>query len=219
VSQVPAHVLRVGLTGGIATGKSYCLRGFAALGAPVLDADVLAREAVTPGSEGLAAVVHRFGSDILGPAGALDRSALARMIFADADARRDLEAIVHPFVYQGIAEWFAALDAATASSGAEAEAFGVADVPLLFESGGAARFDRVIVAACPAVQQIARLRARDGLSDEDARRRMAAQWPIETKRRLADLVIETSGTLAETDAQVERVGRQLRDEAGRQLRS
>jgi dephospho-CoA kinase len=204
---VPARCLRVALTGGIATGKSRCLRAFGARGVPTLDADVLARDAVRPASDGLAAVVARFGPHVLGPAGALDRPALARIIFADAEARRALEAIVHPIVYAGIEAWFTTLD------GASMPGFGVADVPLLYESDGAGRFNRVVVAACRGDQQIARLRARDGLSEEDARRRLAAQWPIEAKRDLTDLVIDTSGTLAETDAQVEAMYRRLRDDA------
>jgi dephospho-CoA kinase len=205
-------MLRVALTGGIATGKSHCLRAFAALGVPVLDADALAREAVRPGSAGLAAVGRRFGPDVLAADGTVDRSALARLVFSDEAARRDLEAIIHPFVYTAIDDWFRTI-ARISPAAAGGAAFGIADVPLLYESGGAARFDRVVLAACRVDQQIARLRARDGLSEEEARQRIAAQWPIDTKRGLTDLVIDTSGSPAETTSQVEAMYRQLEQEA------
>ena len=211
---MPRRFLRVGLTGGIATGKSYCLRAFEALGAPVIDADLLARDAVGPGSAGLAAVTKRFGPHLVRQDGTLDRAALARTVFADPAARRDLEAIIHPFVFQGIAEWFARLEG---DPDAEAAAFGIADVPLLYESGSADKFDRVVLAACPADQQVARMIERDGLSEADARLRLAAQWPIDRKRALSDLVIDTSGTFAETDAQVLALHERLKAEAaGRQ---
>src|SRR6185436_13472853 len=123
--------------GGIATGKSHCLAKFATLGVPTIDADRLAHDAVEPGSQGLAGVVRRFGSSLVLPNGQLDRAALGRLVFADAAARRDLEAIIHPIVYASIARWFSTL-------GAD-ERFAVADIPLLFETGREADFDRVIV--------------------------------------------------------------------------
>ena len=132
-------MLRVALTGGIATGKSYCLERFARLGAPVIDADVLAREAVAPGTPALEAVAARFGFSVLTPEGALNRSALARIVFSDARARAALEAIVHPEVYRRIREWFANLPPGTI--------LGIADIPLLYETGQEHEFDRVIVAA------------------------------------------------------------------------
>ena len=206
---MPHRFLRIALTGGIATGKSYCLRAFAAMGTPVIDADALARDAVRPGSAGLEEVLKRFGSHLLGEDGVLDRAALARTVFADPAARRDLEAIVHPFVFQAIAEWFRMLQA----PGETAAAFGIADVPLLYESDSAGWFDRVLVAACSADQQVARLKERDGLTEAEARLRLAAQWPIERKRALADLVIDTSGTFVETDAQVRSIHQRLHFEA------
>ena len=135
-------MLKVCLTGGIATGKTYCLRRFAGHGAPVVDADRLARDAVAPGSAALGAIVARFGRAMLEPDGALDRRRLAAVVFADPGARRDLEAIVHPVVYRMIAEWFAGLEA-------DGRRLGIADIPLLFETGHAGEFDRVVVAACP----------------------------------------------------------------------
>lgn len=194
-------MVRAALTGGIATGKSYCLGRFAALGVPVIDADQLARIAVAPGSPGLAAVAARFGPSVLQPDGALDRAALARLVFDDPDARAALEAIIHPDVYRRIREWFAQLPARTTVA--------IADIPLLFETGREADFDRVIVCACAPELQIRRVMARDGLSEPEARARLAAQWPIERKVAKADYVIRTDGTLEETDAQVAEVAKAL----------
>src|SRR5690348_4070836 len=180
--------LRVALTGGIATGKSYCLRRFAELGVPVIDADVLAHDAIRRGTPGFDAVVGRFGPGVIGMDGEIDRRTLGRIVFADADARRDLEAIVHPAVYDAIRAWFEAPD-----DGAGRWPFRIADIPLLYETGGDDSVDCVIVAACRPEQQIERLRAR-GLAEGDARARIAAQLPIEEKARRADCTIDTSGT-------------------------
>ena len=187
-------MLRAALTGGIATGKSYCLGRFESLGVPTVDADRLARLAVAPGSPGLAAVAERFGEGIVRPDGTLDRAALAAIVFADRAARADLEAIVHPDVYRRIREWFARLPPATPLA--------IADIPLLFETGHEHDFDCVIVAACTVEEQVRRLRRRNGLSEAGARQRLEAQWPIDEKVRRADYVIRTTGTHAETDAQV-----------------
>jgi dephospho-CoA kinase len=195
-------MLQAALTGGIASGKSYCLAGFEGLGIPTIDADLLARLAVAPGSPGLAAVVQRFGRGVLRDDGTLDRSALGRIIFADRTARADLEAIVHPDVYRRIREWFARLPPATPVA--------IADLPLLYETGHQHDFDRVIVCACNADEQLRRLVARDGLSEPEARARLAAQWPIEEKAERADYLIQTDGTFAETDAQVRAVAESLR---------
>ena len=197
-------MLRAALTGGIATGKSYCLARFAALGVPVVDADQLARVAVAPGTEGLAAVAARFGPGVLLPDGSLNRAALARIVFGDPRARADLEAIVHPHVYRRIREWFAQLSPETRAA--------IADIPLLFETGHQGDFDRVIVCACAPEEQVRRLRARDQIDEPAARARLAAQWPIEKKVDRADFVIRTDGTFAETDAQVADVARALRGE-------
>lgn len=193
-------MLKVALTGGIATGKSYVCSRFAALGAPTLDADLLARKAVAPGSAGLGAVVARFGPEVLAPDGTLDRTRLAAIVFADDAARRDLEAIVHPAVYADIEAWLASLSARVPPP-----PLAVVDVPLLFETGAAGRFDVVVVAACPPALQVARVMARDGATEAEARRRLAAQWPIEEKVRRADIVIRTDGSFADTDRQVREV--------------
>jgi dephospho-CoA kinase len=187
-------MLRAALTGGIATGKSYCLGRFAAHGVPTIDADLLARDAVAPGTAGLRAVVDRFGAGMLTPDGALDRPALGRIIFRDARARAALEAIIHPEVYRGIRAWFAALPPATRLA--------VADIPLLFETGQEHEFDDVIVTACEPDEQLRRMMARDHLPEADARARLAAQLPIDEKIKRATHVIRTDRGFADTDAQV-----------------
>ena len=187
-------MLRVGLTGGIATGKSYCLSRFAALGVPVIDADQLARDALAPDSPGLAQVRARFGPSVLRPDGTLDRPSLAAIVFADPIARADLESIVHPQVYRWIGEWFANQPPGTRMA--------IADIPLLFETGHEHDFDVIVVCACAPFEQLRRLVERDGLSEEAAQARLAAQWPIGEKAARADHVIRTDGTFDETNAQV-----------------
>lgn len=187
-------MLRAALTGGIATGKSFALKCFAALGVPVVDADLLAREVVAPGTEVLHAIAGRFGRGILTAGGSLDRRALARVVFSDRAARSDLEAIVHPAVYRRIGAWFLALPPATPLA--------MADIPLLFETGHAPDFDAVVVCACSPQEQLRRLIARDGLSHADARARLSAQWPIHEKVARADHVIRTDGGMADTEREV-----------------
>src|SRR3954464_11026328 len=170
------RIRRIALTGGIATGKSHVRAAFEALGVPTIDADVLARQAVAPGTPGLAAVVRRFGADVLNVTGALDRRALASIVFADAAARRDLEAIIHPAVQRAIDEWFTTIDRG-------AHPFALADIPLLYETGRQGAFDAVIVVACEPETQVRRLMARDAVSESQARQRLAAQLPIEDKIR------------------------------------
>jgi dephospho-CoA kinase len=194
-------MLRVALTGGIATGKSYCLARFAALGAATIDADRLARAAVVPGSRALDAIVTRFGQSLLLPDGTLDRSSLGRVVFNDRAARADLEAIVHPEVYRRIGDWLATLPPGTRIA--------LADIPLLFETGHTHDFDRVVVVACDPREQLRRLMSRDGLSERDARARLDSQWPIEEKVARADYVISTDGTVADTDSQVRTVHEML----------
>jgi dephospho-CoA kinase len=193
---------RVALTGGIATGKSHVRARFEALGVPTIDSDVLAREAVAPGSSGLQAVVREFGPDVLDPSGALDRKKLGRLVFSIPERRRILEAIIHPRVRDATEAWFAALDPATP--------FAIADIPLLYETGRDADFDEVIVTACDPAEQVRRVMRRDGLSEAEARDRVAAQLPIADKVAKADYVIRTDGSVDETDRQVEGVLAALR---------
>ena len=193
---------RIALTGGIATGKSHVRAQFEALGIPTIDADLLSRRAVEPGSPGLAAVAARFGPGIVDSSGTLDRARLAALVFTDANARRDLEQIVHPFVRSAIDNWFASLDAAR-------NPFAVADIPLLYEAGRDRDFEAVIVAACEPETQLRRLMRRDNLSEEEAAKRISAQMPIGQKIRWADYVIRTDGTFEETNRQVRLVAAAL----------
>lgn len=186
------------LTGGIATGKSYVRAKFEELGVPTIDADTLARQAVAPGTEGLAAVVQRFGAGVLDPSGGLDRRKLAQLVFADAAARRDLEAIIHPFVRAQADAWFRRLDAAR-------HPIAIADIPLLYETGSDTLYSAVIVTACDPEEEVRRIVARDHVTEADARQRIAAQMPIGEKVRRADYVIRTDGSHAETDLQVREV--------------
>jgi dephospho-CoA kinase len=189
-------MLRVALTGGIASGKSYVLDQFRRHGVPCLDADALAHGVTAAGTEATAAIAERFGADILAPDGAVDRARLGPVVFADPAARKDLEAIVHPAVYRAIVAGLRGFELIGDAS------FAVVDVPLLFETGRAKDFDRVIVTVSAPEVQIARLMER-GLSDEAARQRLAAQWPTPDKAERADYVIRTDGSFAETDRQVE----------------
>lgn len=194
-------MLRAALTGGIATGKSFCLGRFAALGVPTIDADQLAREAVGPRTPGLESIRARFGDSVVRADGSLDRAALAAVVFADDAARSDLEAIIHPEVYRRISEWLANQPHGTRVA--------IADIPLLFETGHEHDFDCVIVAACEPDEQLRRVMHRDNLPVEAARARLTAQWPIGEKVRRADYVIHTDGSHSETEQQVVEVLRQL----------
>jgi dephospho-CoA kinase len=186
------------LTGGIATGKSHVRSAFERLGVPTIDSDTLARQAVAPGSAGLSAIVTTFGREMLDANGLLDRPKMAKRVFEDAEARAALEAIVHPEVHRMTEEWFASLDA-------RPHAYAIADIPLLYEVGRDADFDVVIVAACAPETQLRRLMDRDGLSEADARRRIAAQMPIAEKIGRADYIIRTDGGYEETSEQVRRI--------------
>jgi dephospho-CoA kinase len=191
---VRPSVRRIGLTGGIASGKSYVRARFEALGVATIDADVLARDAVVPGSPVLQRIVERFGTGILDASGALDRRAMATLAFGDQESRRALEGIIHPSVRQALDGWFQALP--------PSRPFGIADVPLLYETGLQQDYDRIVVTACEPEMQLRRLMARDGLTEAEAMQRMAAQWPLAEKVRRADYVIRTDGTLDQTAEQV-----------------
>ena len=197
-------MLKVGLTGGIATGKSYVLEQFRRRGVPCLDADELAHGVTASGTEATAAIVARFGDDILAADGAVDRRKLGPIVFADPAARRELEAIVHPAVYRAIQAGLRGFE--LVGDGA----FAVVDVPLLYETGAEKTFDKVIVTACAPEIQLARLIER-GLTEDAARQRLAAQWPTDKKTARADFVVKTDGTFAETDEQVAGVMKNLTD--------
>ena len=193
-------MLKVALTGGIATGKSYVRARVAARGVPTLDADAIVHGLLSPGSDAAADVARRFGPRVVQPDGGIDRKALGSLVFGDAAARRDLESIVHPRVYARITEWAAWQDDAGAR-------WVLADIPLLFETRHERDFDRVIVASCSQAEQVRRVMQRDGLEEEAALARLAAQWPLGDKVRRATVVIDTGGTFDETDRQVDAVFR------------
>jgi dephospho-CoA kinase len=195
-------MLKVALTGGIATGKSYVLEQFRRRGVPCLDADTLAHGVTAAGTEATTAIAARFGGGILASDGSVDRTLLGPIVFADAAARRELDAIVHPPVYRAIAAGLRAFELLGDGP------FAIVDVPLLYETGADTTFDRVIVTACAPGVQLARLIER-GLTDEAAQQRLAAQWPMETKVARADFVVRTDGTFEETDRQVDEIYRVL----------
>jgi dephospho-CoA kinase len=188
-------MLRIALTGGIATGKSHVLEQFRRRGIPCLDADALAHGVEAPGTEATTAIAARFGADVLAADGSVNRARLGPIVFADPAARRDLEAIVHPAVYRAIAAGLRGFELLGEYP------FAVVDVPLLYETGAEKNFDRVVVTACSPELQLARLRER-GMSETSARQRLAAQLPTDEKIARADFVIRTDGSFEETDRQV-----------------
>jgi dephospho-CoA kinase len=189
-------MLKVALTGGIATGKSHVLGEFRQRGVPCLDADVLAHGVTAAGTEATAAIAARFGDGILAPDGSVDRAKLGPIVFGDPSARRELEAIVHPAVYRAVAAGVRAFELIGN------DPFAIVDVPLLYETGADKDFDRVVVTACSMQTQLARLRER-GMTEDAACQRLAAQWPTDEKAARADFVVNTDGTFEETNAQVE----------------
>ena len=196
-------MLKVGLTGGIASGKSTVSEAFARLGAKVLDADEVAREVVLPGKPAWTKLRHTFGSEFFHPDGRLNRSKLRRLVFADPEQRSRLNAIVHPEVMREIDFRFEQL-----TSSAE-HAVVLVDVPLLLEVEAADRFDRVVVVYVNETVQLDRLMERDGLSAEEASQALSTQIPLRDKVKQADFVIDNSGTLEETQAQVEKMWQEL----------
>lgn len=193
----------IALTGGIASGKSTIARRLAEHGAVVVDADRLVHEVQAPGTPVLADIVAAFGERMLTPAGALDRAALGAVVFSDPEARARLNAIVHPAVRRESLARFAAAFAA------EPDAVVVYDVPLLAEARGDDRWDLVVVAHAPAELRAERLVALRGMAAEDARQRIAAQADDEERLRIADIVIDTAGTLDQTLAQVDALWERL----------
>ncbi|MGY1985929.1 dephospho-CoA kinase [Blastococcus sp. SYSU DS0669] len=187
-------MLRIGLTGGIGSGKSTVSRLLAERGAVVVDADLIAREVLEPGTPGLAAVVREFGEGVLAEDGSLDRAALAAIVFSDEEARRRLDALVHPLVRQRSAELVAA---------APEDAVVVNDVPLLVETGQAGSYDLVVVVETRQEIRVARLVER-GLTEADARARIAAQATDGQRRAVADVVLDNSGNLQHLAEQVDR---------------
>lgn len=193
--------MRVGLTGGVASGKSTVSQILRELGALVIDADALAREVVDKGTPGLDAVVAEFGEELLTEDGELDRAAMGRLVFGDDEARRRLESIVHPLVFERIVE----IEQQAASG-----ALVVHDIPLLAESGRADTFDAVLVVDAPRESQVERMVRDRGWTREEAESRMAAQATREDRLAIATHVLDNAGSLEHLRDQVERVYAELR---------
>lgn len=193
-----------GLTGGIASGKTTVAKRLEARGIPVVYADELAREAVAKGTPGLEAVVAAFGRDLIGADGELDRKALGARVFGDEEARRRLNAIVHPIVGSLAAQRFLE----HASRGAEIVCY---EVPLLVESGLTEAFRPIVVVSAPEALQVARTMQRDGLDEAAARARVRSQLPLEEKLRVADYVIENTGSVEPLLARTDEVVDELRE--------
>jgi dephospho-CoA kinase len=194
-------VLLVGLTGGIGSGKSTVARLLEKRGAVVFDADLLAREAVEPGTPGHAALIERFGADVLAPGGELDREALASIVFADPSARRDLEQIVHPEVRRLFAEGSEAYR--------DTDRVVVFSAPLLVETGMHTAFEILVVVSATVATQIERLMRQRDMSESSIRARIEAQAPLEDKAAVADFLVDNEGTLDELESQVDRLWNDL----------
>ena len=194
-------MLLVGLTGGIGSGKSTVARLLKKRGAVVFDADLLAREAVEPGTPGHAAVIERFGADVLAPGGELDREALASIVFADPAARRDLEQIVHPEVRRLFAEGSEAYR--------DTDRVVVFSAPLLVETGMHTAFEVLVVVSATVATQIERLMRQRGMSEPSIRARIDAQAPLEDKAAAADFLVDNEGSLDELESQVEQLWNDL----------
>ena len=187
----------VGLTGGIACGKSTVAALLRARGVPVLDADQASRAVTAPGSPALAEIAARFGQDLIGPDGVLDRKALGARIVGDPEGRRDLEAITHPRIY-------AALEAGIAALAAAGHAIAVIEAALMVETGSYRRYDALLVVRASPEVQVLRLCSREGMAEQQARAWLAAQMPVDEKARLATAVIDNDGDRAALEAATER---------------
>ena len=189
-------LVRVALTGGIATGKSYVLARFAARDVPTVDADSIAHDVTRGDAPAVVDIRRRFGPDVFDSMDEIDRRKLAERVFDDTRERNALEAIIHPHVRTAIERWFTEVETKSHTP------FAIADIPLLFETGRQRDFDRVVVTTCPVSIQLDRLGSR-GLSAVDAQKRMAAQLPSGEKLAGADFMIQTGGSFAETDRQID----------------
>lgn len=197
-------MLKVGLTGSIAVGKSFVLETFRELGCHVLDADNIAREVVEPGTVGLRLVTEQFGEEVLLPDGSLDRKKLGSIVFNDPVKRQLLNSIVHPLVIERQNEWIEGVECA------DPHGIAIVDAALMIESGGYRRFDKLIVVYCRPEIQLERLVLRDSLSEAEAARRIASQMSQDQKKSFADLLIDTSNGFDETRRQTTEIYRQLR---------
>jgi dephospho-CoA kinase len=191
--------LKAGLTGGIAVGKTFVVSVLRELGCLVIDADLLAHQAIEPGKPAYQEIIREFGQQVVAESGEIDRSRLGAMVFAEPGLRARLNAIVHPRVFEAQAKWLAEVEATSPG------AIAIVDAALLIETGAYKRFEKVIVVYCAPELQLERLMRRDNLSRPDAQARIASQMPSEEKLKFADYSIDTSGSFAETRLRVEAV--------------
>ena len=197
-------MLKVGLTGSIAVGKTFVCEVFRELGCAVLDADRVARDVVEPGTHGLEQIEKAFGGSVVRPDGSLDRAGLASIVFADEEKRLLLNSIIHPLVFEVQDRWLKEHEAV------EPNGIAIVDAALMIESGGYRRFDKLIVVWCEPDLQLQRLMARDALSRVDAVKRIASQMSQDEKKSHADFLIDTSNSFADTRRQVFEVFEQLK---------
>ena len=199
-------MLKVGLTGSIAVGKSFVCEVFRELGVPVLDADVTAREVVSIGTPGLEAIRNEFGDSVIASSGELDRAKLGEIVFADESKREKLNAIVHPLVIEAQDLWLKEREKENPDGVA------IIDAALMIESGGYKRFDEIIVVWCRDEVQLKRLMERNGLSESDARLRISAQMSQDEKKSFANYLIDTSEGFDDTRRQVEKIFSELKSQ-------
>jgi len=200
-------MLKIGLTGSIAVGKSFACESFRELGCHVLDADMTSREVVAKGTVGLAKIVEHFGAEILLENGELDRKKMGSIVFADGEKRELLNSIIHPRVIESQNLWIEKQEAA------DPNGISIIDAALMIESGGYRRFDKLIVVWCRPDIQLKRLMLRDSLSEDDARVRIAAQMPQDEKKKFADHLIDTSDGFDTTKRSVEELYKTLKNSA------
>ena len=200
-------MLKVGLTGGLASGKTVVAREFEKLGCTVISADRLGHEVLRREGEAFADVVAEFGEEILVADGEINRKALGKIVFADPDKLKKLNSFVHPHVFKKQEKLF------TEIAGRDPKAVVISEAAIMIESGSYTRYDRIVIAVCPPELQIRRYCDREGASEADARARLARQMPLEEKREYADYAIDTSGTKQETERQVRKIHQELLREA------
>jgi len=197
-------MLKVGLTGGIASGKSTVAAMFSQLGCRVLDSDLITRDLFLPGEPVNAAVIAAFGPGVAAPDGGIDRRVLGELVFKDGALRQKLNSIVHPAIRERQESFLAEVGAA------DPHAIGIIEAALMVEAGTYKHYDKLIVVACPIEQQRRRLRERSGLTEEQIEARIASQMPMEEKVRVADFVVDNSGSTETTRRQVESIYKELR---------
>lgn len=198
-------MLKVGLTGSIAVGKSHVCDVFRELGCRVLDADQTARDVVRKGTPGLSKIVEAFGQGVIAVDGELDRRKMAAIVFADEEKRVLLNSIVHPLVFEEQDRWLSEREAE------DPNGIAIVDAALMIESGGYKRFDKLIVVWCEPDIQLQRLKRRDRLSDDEAEKRVRSQMPQDEKKKFADFLIDTSGSFESTRVQCIQVHRSLQE--------